>query len=85
LRLLLDTHTLIWFYLDDPQLSALARLIIEDAANTKFVSPASYWELAIKASANTLSPRATRTSSSMRSLTTAFSSGPLSRGTRRFW
>ncbi len=48
MRLLLDTHTLIWFYLDDPQLSAAARLLIEDAADTKLVSPASYWELAIK-------------------------------------
>ena len=48
MRLLLDTHTLLWFYLGDPQLSAAARLLIEDAANTKLVSPASYWELAIK-------------------------------------
>jgi PIN domain nuclease of toxin-antitoxin system len=46
-RLLLDTHTLLWFYLGDPQLSAAARTLIEDAANTKLVSPASYWELAI--------------------------------------
>lgn len=48
MRLLLDTHAVIWFYLDDPQLSAPARLLIEDLTNTKFVSPASYWELAIK-------------------------------------
>ena len=48
MRLLLDTHTLIWFYLDDPQLSAAGRPSIEDAANTKLVSPANYWELAIK-------------------------------------
>jgi PIN domain nuclease of toxin-antitoxin system len=47
-RLLLDTHALLWFYLGDPQLSAAARLLIEDAANSKLVSPASYWELAIK-------------------------------------
>jgi len=49
-RLLLDTHTLLWFYLGDPQLSVTARKLIEDPANTKFVSPASYWELAIKVS-----------------------------------
>jgi PIN domain nuclease of toxin-antitoxin system len=40
----------IWFYIDDPQLSAAARLLIEYAANTKLVSPASHWELAIKVS-----------------------------------
>jgi PIN domain nuclease of toxin-antitoxin system len=49
-RILLDTHTLLWFYLGDPQLSATARRLIEDPANTKLVSPASYWELAIKIS-----------------------------------
>jgi PIN domain nuclease of toxin-antitoxin system len=47
-RLLLDTHTLLWFHLGAPQLSTAARLLIEDAANTKLVSPANYWELAIK-------------------------------------
>ena len=48
--MLIDTHTLLWFYLGDPQLSATARRLIEDPGNTKFVSPASYWELAIKIS-----------------------------------
>ena len=50
MRLLLDTHTLLWFYLGDPQLSSTARGLIDDPANTKLVSPASYWELAIKVS-----------------------------------
>ena len=50
MRILLDTHALLWFYLGDPRLSDQARTVIEDAANTKFVSPASYWELAIKVS-----------------------------------
>jgi PIN domain nuclease of toxin-antitoxin system len=49
-RLLLDTHALLWFYLGDLQLSAVARAAIADPANSKFVSPASYWELAIKIS-----------------------------------
>jgi PIN domain nuclease of toxin-antitoxin system len=48
LRLLLDTHALLWFYLDDSQLSGKARGLILDPANTKLVSPASYWEIAIK-------------------------------------
>ena len=50
MKLLLDTHTLLWFVLGDAQLSTPARQLIEDAANTKFVSPAAYWELAIKIS-----------------------------------
>jgi PIN domain nuclease of toxin-antitoxin system len=47
--LLLDTHTLLWFLADDPQLSATAKAAIEDPANRKFVSIASCWEIAIKA------------------------------------
>jgi PIN domain nuclease of toxin-antitoxin system len=49
-RLLLDTHTLLWFYLDDPQLSGTAKALILDPGNLKLVSPASYWEIAIKVS-----------------------------------
>jgi PIN domain nuclease of toxin-antitoxin system len=49
-RLLLDTHALLWFYLGDVQLSAAARAAIADPGNVKLISPASYWELAIKVS-----------------------------------
>jgi PIN domain nuclease of toxin-antitoxin system len=47
---LLDTHALLWFYLDDPQLGIAAEAAIRDPNNRTFVSPASYWELAIKIS-----------------------------------
>ncbi len=50
MKLLLDTHTWLWFYLGDRQLSSTAKKAILDPANAKFVSPASYWELAIKIS-----------------------------------
>lgn len=50
MKLLLDTHTLLWFVLGDASLSVPARQLIEDAANSKLVSPATYWELAIKIS-----------------------------------
>ena len=50
MKLLLDTHTVVWFYLADPQLSAAASAAIIDPANEKWVSPASYWEIAIKIS-----------------------------------
>ena len=46
--LLLDTHTMLWFFWDDPKLSAGAKALIEDANNRKLVSIASCWEIAIK-------------------------------------
>jgi PIN domain nuclease of toxin-antitoxin system len=49
-RLLLDTHALLWFLLDDKQLSATAEARIDDPANDIEISPASYWEIAIKIS-----------------------------------
>ena len=50
MKILLDTHTFLWFVLGDAQLSSTARSLIEDVATTKLVSPAVYWELAIKIS-----------------------------------
>ncbi|MEG5140640.1 MULTISPECIES: type II toxin-antitoxin system VapC family toxin [unclassified Microcoleus] len=50
MRLLLDTHTLIWFFAGDSQLSNTARILIEDEDNNKLVSIASIWEMAIKES-----------------------------------
>jgi PIN domain nuclease of toxin-antitoxin system len=47
-RLLLDTHAFLWFLLDEPHLSASARPLIENPANDVEISPASYWEIAIK-------------------------------------
>ena len=49
MTLLFDTHVLLWFLRDDPQLSAAAKSAIEDPSNRKLVSVASCWELAIKA------------------------------------
>jgi PIN domain nuclease of toxin-antitoxin system len=48
LRLLLDTHTLIW-WADDRPLAAAATAAIRSPANAKFVSAASIWEAEIKA------------------------------------
>ncbi|MEX1026749.1 MAG: type II toxin-antitoxin system VapC family toxin [Candidatus Paceibacterota bacterium] len=50
MRLLLDTHTLLWFVLGDGRCSEVARELIEDDAHEKWISPASHWELAIKIS-----------------------------------
>jgi PIN domain nuclease of toxin-antitoxin system len=49
-RLLLDTHVFLWFVLDDPRLSATAKALIVDPSNDVEISPASYWEMAIKIS-----------------------------------
>lgn len=48
MKLLLDTHALIWFLEDDPNLSATARDAIEEPTNERWVSLASGWEMAIK-------------------------------------
>ena len=47
-NLLLDTHTLLWFFWDDPQLSLNAKTVIENPDNRKLISIASCWEIAIK-------------------------------------
>ena len=48
MKLLLDTHAVVWFYLADPKLSANASAAIVDPANEIWVRPASYWEIPIK-------------------------------------
>jgi PIN domain nuclease of toxin-antitoxin system len=48
LNLLLDTHALLWWLLDDERLSARARTHIGAAGNTILVSSASSWEIATK-------------------------------------
>lgn len=50
MTLLLDTHTFLWFWWADPQLSAKAMAAICDPSNCKLISPASAWEIAIKVS-----------------------------------
>ena len=45
MNLLLDTHTLIWFFESDPQLSENAKSLIEDPNNQNFFSVAGIWEM----------------------------------------
>jgi PIN domain nuclease of toxin-antitoxin system len=47
-RVLLDTHTFLWYSAGDSQLSEYARSIIEDSSNDCLLSTASVIELAIK-------------------------------------
>ena len=48
MRLLLDTHILLWAASGAEQLSNVARSYIEDTDNTLFFSAASIWEVSIK-------------------------------------
>lgn len=48
MKLLLDTHTLIWAAADPERLPARLRASIADGANLVAVSAASAWEIAIK-------------------------------------
>ena len=50
MKVLLDTHTVLWFWWDDPQLSPAAKTMIEDPSVHKYVSLAVPWEVAIKVS-----------------------------------
>lgn len=48
-RLLLDSHVLLWLATDDPKLGSAIRTVIADGSNTVLASVASLWELTIKA------------------------------------
>ena len=48
MRLLLDTHTLLWWFSDDPALPVSCRKLIAQAGSSIFVSAASAWEIATK-------------------------------------
>lgn len=50
MKVLLDTHILLWWLCDDARLSKAARVLIEKSSNEIFVSVASIWEIAIKSS-----------------------------------
>ncbi len=50
MRLLLDTHVVIWWLESPSALSAEAMTAIKDPENDVFVSAASVWEIAIKTS-----------------------------------
>ena len=48
MKVLIDTHTFLWFINGDRQLSRRAREIIEDLGNERIISVISLWEIAIK-------------------------------------
>jgi PIN domain nuclease of toxin-antitoxin system len=50
MKLLIDTHLLLWWLISSPQLPARARDLIRDPDNTVFVSAVSAWEIRLKQS-----------------------------------
>ena len=48
MKLLLDTHILLWAAAEPEQLSSQAKTLIEDPQNQLYFSAASLWEIAIK-------------------------------------
>lgn len=48
MRVLLDTHALLWWFTDDARLSPAARDLIANQANAILVSAASAWEISTK-------------------------------------
>jgi len=48
MKLLLDTHIILWALNDNPKLSEQARVLIMDVDNDIYYSSASVWEITIK-------------------------------------
>jgi PIN domain nuclease of toxin-antitoxin system len=56
-RLLLDTHTLLWQGISPDRLSSRVRQLLDAASNQRLVSVATLWEIAIKVSLGKLALR----------------------------
>lgn len=54
MKLLLDTHIILWFLSGDSKISKEMVEIIADKSQTKFISMATLWEVAIKLSTGKL-------------------------------
>jgi PIN domain nuclease of toxin-antitoxin system len=55
MKLLLDTHALLWFLMGDARFSPLALAALNDPANQRWLSPISLLEIAVKLSIGKLS------------------------------
>jgi len=56
MRLLLDTHILLWWLADPGRIAEEARLAISDPENEVFYSAANIWEIKIKSTLGKLAP-----------------------------
>ena len=55
-RLLLDTHSFLWWLSDDTRLNQQARDTIKDSATLVHISAASIWEISIKTELGKVNP-----------------------------
>ena len=55
MRYLIDTHVFIWFMIEPDKMSKKALQILSDEDNEIFISPISFWEMAIKHQSGKLS------------------------------
>ena len=55
MKILLDTHTFLWWVADDPQISTNAKDIISNPDNEVYFSVVSAWEIIIKVGTGKLS------------------------------
>jgi len=49
-KILLDTHAMYWYIEGDLKMSSTAESLIRNLSNEVLISPASYWEVAVKVS-----------------------------------
>ena len=54
MKIIVDTHALLWFFSNDINLSEKARETIVNSNNDVFISIASFWEISIKLSLSKL-------------------------------
>ena len=55
MKAILDTHAVLWWVTNNPQLSQIVRDIISDSSNILYFSVASSWEIIIKVQTGKLS------------------------------
>ncbi len=55
MKVLLDTHTFLWWVADDPQISVTAKNIITNPDNDIYLSVVSGWQIIIKVGTGKLS------------------------------
>ena len=90
MRLLLDTHALLWWWANDPQLSESARAAMLDESSEVHVSAASAWEIAAKQLIGKLAtcgpcPAVDSTSSLLPTASSTCPSGPPMGGALEAW
>ncbi len=54
MKIIIDTHALLWLFSNDDKLSEKAGKLIKNRSNEVFVSIASFWEISIKLSLSKL-------------------------------